>query len=76
MGCQLDLTIHSSCSVLFLVYVVVGMVIKIVKYGARDLEIIPNYGVWLQMPSLFYEGVAFTLSKISRGKICTPSNDF
>jgi len=46
------------------------MVIKFVKFEARDLNIIPNYDFWKDVPMLIKDGCVFFIQKITCGKVC------
>mmetsp|Transcript_32837 Transcript_32837/g.56139 ORF Transcript_32837/g.56139 Transcript_32837/m.56139 type:complete len:253 (-) Transcript_32837:53-811(-) len=58
-------------TVFFFVYVIVGMVIKAVKFEARDpINIVPNVDFWKDAPFLFKDGCIFFVQKVSCGKLC------
>jgi len=56
--------------VLIIAYLTIGVIVKYKKYEARGFELIPNIDFWKELPSLFKDGWAFFLQKVTRGKIC------
>lgn len=51
-------------------YVIVGAVVKFVKFEGRGLDMIPNHDFWVGAPGLFKEGCIFFVQKVSCGKLC------
>ncbi|KAF0977889.1 hypothetical protein FDP41_003211 [Naegleria fowleri] len=45
--------------ILVVLYLGIGSIVKLVKYKARGIDIIPNIGFWKEVFSLFWDGVQF-----------------
>ena len=54
----------------FIVYIIVGVLIKWKKYEATGIDLIPNVDFWKDVPFLFKDGWVFTINKITCGKVC------
>lgn len=60
--------------VIYFVYVVVGVIIKYVKFEGRGLDMVPNIDFWKDIPFLMRDGCVFVVQKVSMGKLCAGYN--
>mmetsp|Transcript_15810 Transcript_15810/g.61783 ORF Transcript_15810/g.61783 Transcript_15810/m.61783 type:complete len:261 (+) Transcript_15810:42-824(+) len=59
---------------IYFVYVIVGVIIKYVKFEGRGLDMVPNIDFWKDIPFLIRDGCVFTVQKVSMGKLCAGYN--
>jgi len=55
---------------LFVLYLVIGVIIKWKKYEATGIDLIPNVEFWKDVPFLFKDGWVFVINKVTCGKVC------
>jgi len=51
----------------FVLYFIIGALVKWKVYDAQGADLIPNYGFWTNLPSLVRDGVLFIYSSITGG---------
>jgi len=60
-----------AVAIVAVVYLVVGSAVNLLR-GQRGLEIIPNSGFWIELPSLVIDGFKFVFRTIT----CQPSKEY